>query len=86
MNSNVGKAFQSIESAHNFVTLLPETITEAKQDVEGDVLRESSAKNSQRLDVLPMALYSLSKLEAYMTKSCRILDDLRCQKSLLSEP
>ena len=84
MNANVGNAFQSIESAHDFVTLLAETVSEAKQDIEGDVLKESSGQNSQHLDVLRMTLYSLSKLEGYMTKSCRILNDLRSQECLLS--
>jgi hypothetical protein len=84
MNSNVGNAFQTIESASDFVTLLAGTVTEAKRDAEVDVLRESSARNSERLDVLRMALYSLSKLEGHMTKSCHILNDLCRQHSLLS--
>ena len=86
MNSTIGNAFQTIESASDFVTLLAETVIEAKRDVEGDVLRESSATNSERLDVLRMALYSLSKLEGYMGKSCHILNDLRRQQNLLSRP
>jgi len=56
MNSSMGNAFQSLDSAHDFVTLLAETVIEAKRDVEGDVQRESSAKFSRRLDVLRMAL------------------------------
>jgi phospholipid N-methyltransferase len=83
MNST-GNAFQSIESAHDFVTLLAETVMEAKRDVAADVQRESSATNSQRLDMLRMALYSLEKLEIHMTKSRHILDDLRSQHHLLS--
>jgi phospholipid N-methyltransferase len=84
MNSTTGNAFQSIESAHDFVTLLMETVTEAKRDVAADVQRESSATHSQRLGVLRMALYSLEKLEIHMTKSRHILDDLRSQHNLLS--
>lgn len=86
MNSSVGNAFQTIESASNFVTLLAETVIEAKREVEGDVLRESSVRNSERLDVLRMALYSLTKPEAYMAKGCHILNDLRRQQNLLSRP
>jgi hypothetical protein len=37
MNSSIGNAFQSLDSAHDFVTLLAETVIEAKRDVEGDV-------------------------------------------------
>ena len=83
MASQVGNAFESIESAHNFVALLAETVVEAKRDVEADVLKESVAKYSGRLDVLRMTLYSLEKLEGHMLKSCHILDDLRCQHDLL---
>jgi hypothetical protein len=85
MNSSRGNAFQSLDSAHDFVTLLAETVIEAKRDVEGDVQRESSAKFSRRLDVLRMPLYSLEKLELHMTRSRRILDDLRCQQELLTQ-
>jgi len=78
----MGSAFESIESAHGFVTLLAETVTEAKRGVEADV-QASEANPSQRVDILRMALYSLQKLEAHMTKSRHILDDLRSQQELL---
>lgn len=84
MNSPIGNAFQTIDSAHDFVTLLTETVVEAKRDVEADVERESRTPFSRRLDVLRMALYSLGKLEVHMTKSRHILDDLRSQHELLS--
>ena len=84
MNTPIGNAFESIESAHDFVTLLTETVVEAKRDVEADVEKESNRTRSQRLDVLRMALYSLEKLEVHMRKSRRILDDLHCQHNLLS--
>jgi hypothetical protein len=84
MNSPVGNAFQSIDSAHDFVTLLTETVVEAKRDVEADVERESRTPSSTRMDVLRMALYSLEKLEVHMTRSRHILDDLRSQHELLS--
>jgi phospholipid N-methyltransferase len=84
MNATVGNAFQSIESARDFVNLLAETVGEAKRDVEADVLSESSNTHSQRLDVLRMALYSLWKLEGHVTRSCHILEDLRRQHSLLT--
>lgn len=82
MNTPIGNAFESIESAHGFVTLLTETVIEAKRDIEADVEKEFNTR-SRRLDVLRMALYSLEKLEVHMTKSRRILDDLRCQRNLL---
>jgi hypothetical protein len=38
MNTPTGNAFESIDSAHDFVALLTETVIEAKRDVEADVM------------------------------------------------
>lgn len=43
MSDQNGSPFDSIESAHEFVALLAETVRQAKQDVEADVQREASA-------------------------------------------
>ena len=85
MNSPMGNAFQSLESAHDFVSLLAETVIEAKRDVEADLQKESSATFPRRLDVLRITLYSLEILELHITRSCRILDDLRYKQELLSQ-
>lgn len=84
MNSPIGNAFESIDSAHDFVALLTESVIEAKRDVEADVQKESNLTSSHRVEILRMALYSLEKLEVHMRKSWHILDDLRCQHDLLS--
>lgn len=75
--------FESLESAHNFVALLGETIAEAKRELEGDVERESSS--SRRLDALRIALYDLEKLEVHVARMSRILNDLRTLRRLLFE-
>jgi hypothetical protein len=83
MSYRAGSPFDSIESAHEFVTLLAETVCEAKRDIEADVQRESSAEFPRRLDALRTALYSMEKLELQMNKSRRILNDLRSLRRLL---
>lgn len=75
--------FESLESAHDFVKLLAETVAEAKHDLEIDVQRESS--HSRRLDALRIALYNLSKLETHVNQTSRILNDLRTLRRLLFE-
>ena len=85
MSYKAGSPFDSIESAHEFVALLAETVLEAKQEVEADVQRESSSKAPRRLDALRTALYSMEKLELHMNKSRRILNDLRSLRRLLFE-
>lgn len=75
--------FESLESAHDFVALLAETVAEAKRELEADVQRESSV--SRRQDALRIALYSLSKLELHVNRTSRILNDLRTLRRLLFE-
>ena len=85
MSCKAGRPFDSIESAHEFVVLLAETVREAKRDVEADVQRESGSQFPRRLDALRTALYSMERLELHMNKSRRILNDLRSLRRLLLE-
>jgi hypothetical protein len=76
--------FDSIESAHEFVTLLAETALQAKRDIDADVQREASSNNfPRRVEAMRLALYNLEKLELHMTKSRRILNDLRSLRRFL---
>jgi hypothetical protein len=75
--------FESLESAHDFVTLLAETVAEAKREIETDLQRESAT--SRRLDALRLAAYNMDKLEVHLSRSRRILNDLRTLRRLLFE-
>ena len=77
--------FDSIESAHDFVSLLSEVVTQAKKEIETDVQREIGSNVPRRLDAFRVALYSLERLEGHMVRSCRILNDLRSLRRLLFE-
>ena len=83
MKSRAEDQFKTLESAHDFVALLAETVAEAKQELEGDVERESAT--SRRQDALRIALYNLAKLELHVNRSRRILNDLRTLRRLLLE-
>jgi|SRR5579872_646135 hypothetical protein len=75
--------FESLESAHDFVVLLAESVAEAKRELEADVQREPDL--SRRQDALRIALYSLRKLELHVSRTSRILNDLRSLRRLLFE-
>jgi hypothetical protein len=75
--------FESLESAHDFVTLLAETVAETKRELECDLQRESTS--SRRLDALRLAAYNIEKLEIHLNRSRRILNDLRILRRLLFE-
>jgi hypothetical protein len=85
MSFKSGSPFDSIESAHEFVALLAETVHDAKCDVEADIQRESDSAAPRHLDALRTTLYSMEKLELHMNKSRRILNDLRSLRRLLFE-
>jgi hypothetical protein len=83
MSAAVENPFDSIESAHDFVTLLAGTIGDAKRDLEADIDREAGQNASRRLEALRLALYNLEKLEMQMHRSRRVLNDLRTLRRLL---
>lgn len=83
MNPREEDHFENLESAHDFVALLAETVTQAKHEIEGDLERESAP--SRRRDGLRIALYNVAKLELHVNRSSRILNDLRTLRRLLFE-
>ncbi len=85
MDREPGKVFDSIESAHDFVRLLNETVIEAKKDVDKDVEAALDSQSSRRLQAFRMVSYNLEKLAMHMKHTCRILNDLRSLRRLLLE-
>ncbi len=85
MASRIDDPFDSIESAHSFLTLLRESVAEAKQELKADVQRASNSDISRRLDALRIAAYNVEKLEFHLSRTSRILNDLRSLRRLLFE-
>ncbi len=86
MKSQSEHPFETIESAHDFMTLFAEAVSQAKEELQLDVDRESAnADLNRRLDALRMALYNVEKLELHLSRSSRILNDLRTLRRLLFE-
>ena len=86
MKSQAENPFGTIESAHDFMTLLAAAISEAKAELQMDVNRESANGDlSRRVDALRVALYNMEKLEVHLSRSSRILNDLRTLRRLLFE-
>jgi hypothetical protein len=85
MTPEIGIHFDSIESAHDFVTLLSEAVADTRREIEADVQREGNGTSPRRLEALRLAYYKLEKLELHTTRSARILNDLRSLRRLLFE-
>jgi hypothetical protein len=76
--------FDSLESAHEYVSLLVDTILEAKQDLSADVAA-ANGNHNRRLEALRLVQYNLEKLETHLRSSRRLLNDLRTLRRLLLE-
>jgi hypothetical protein len=85
MPLRIDDPFDTVESAHSFLMLLRESVAEAKRELEVDVERASRSDTSRRLDALRVAAYNMEKLEFHLTRSSRILNDLRSLRRLLFE-
>src|SRR5271157_5055 len=83
MNPASQTPFDSIEDAHDFMTLLAQTVFETKLDLEADSQKESAASFPRRAEALKLTLYTLNKLEFHMNRSRRVLNDLRTLRRLL---
>lgn len=77
-------AFDTIESAQEFLVLLREAVDEAKASSEADIL-EPGLKEGRQLDAVRLVLYKLDKLEQHLKVSARLLNDLRTLRRLLLE-
>ena len=85
MMMRIDDPFDTVESAHSFLMLLRESVSEAKQELHVDVQRASRSEISRRLDALRVAAYKMDKLEFHLARSSRILNDLRSLRRLLFE-
>jgi hypothetical protein len=77
--------FDNIESSHQYVSLLAETIRETLAEVEADMALATAEGATRRLEALQLVHFNLSKLSGHMTSGSRILNDLRTLRRLLLE-
>jgi len=83
MSAEITKPFESIESAHEFVALLEESVQEAADDVRGHLREAEAARDERQVRALNLALFKLTQLATQMHKSRRALNDLRSIRRLL---
>jgi hypothetical protein len=77
-----GNPFDTIESAHEYLSLLREQVLV----VRGDILRErdlTQSAEARRLDALRLVDYKLGQLSNHLQASSRVLNDLRLLRRLL---
>jgi hypothetical protein len=75
--------FDSIEGAHEYVTLLSETIEEAHGAVKEDAAAAAEAGATRRVEALTLVTYKLDRLQEHVKASRQLLNDLRMLRRLL---
>jgi hypothetical protein len=78
--------FDTIENAQEYLQLLLEAISEARNDVAADLkAAEEHSKLDRRIDALRLVEFKMEKLEQHLRNSSRDLNDLRTLRRLLLE-
>ncbi len=77
--------FDTIESAQDYIDLLLEAVEEAKRDVEAEIELAAGPNGERRTQALQLVTLNLNKLSGQITRSRRILNDLRTLRRLLLE-
>jgi len=85
MNTESIAPFETIESAQEFLGLLTQALLESQVAIEEDIRAQTATVSPRRLDALKLIAYNLERLSVHMTRSHRILNDLRMLRRLLHE-
>jgi hypothetical protein len=63
VNQQAGGLFDTIESAHQYVQLLADVVSDVRKDLENETSCERRSQFPRRLDAVRLALYNLDKLQ-----------------------
>jgi hypothetical protein len=77
------RAFDSIESAHEYVGLLLDAIQETASEVGEDLRETYGATSPQRSEAFRLIAYKLEQLRFHVEASHRRLNDLRTLRRML---
>ncbi len=80
-----GTPFDSVEGAHEYLSLLADAILEARKEIEADIQAAEDPKFPRRLEALRLVQFKLEKLEQNIKNGRRLLNDLRTLRRLLLE-
>ena len=84
MSETSERPFHDIESALEYINLLLDAAQEAKEQVEGDLLRAIDPQLERRRQGLQLVIHKLAQLAAHLSASRRILGDLRMLRRVLT--
>ena len=75
--------FDTIESAQDFMALLRDSIDDARQDVERDLIAATTGHEDRLTQALQLTLMKMNQLASAVDRSQRLLNDLRTLRRLI---
>lgn len=75
--------FETLESAHGFVSLLREAVDEAYGTIIDEMAQAQADGAERRMDALRLADHKLNSLRTHVLASLILLNDLRSLRRLL---
>jgi phospholipid N-methyltransferase len=81
--NEIEQPFDSIESAHDFMNILSETILDALKDLKREQELALQYDEKRRAQAMELAVFKLKLLSCHVHKSRRILNDLRMIRRLI---
>jgi hypothetical protein len=83
MTEEHDRPFETLESAHGFVSLLREAVDDAYGSIIDQVAEAQSAHAERRVDALRLVDHKLNSLRQHVLASLILLNDLRTLRRLL---
>jgi hypothetical protein len=75
--------FDSIESAHEYVSLLVQQVQAVEASLRDDITASVDRESARHQDALRLVHYKLHQLDHHLGRSSRLLNDLRVLRRLL---
>jgi hypothetical protein len=84
MTDQAENRFDSIESAHEYLSVLAEVLADTQAVIQDDIAAAQAGAKSRQADALQLVDYKLQRLGEHLRCSQRLLNDLRTLRRLLN--
>lgn len=83
LEEEIEAPFDSIESAHDFMDVLAQTVLEAMKDLHKEEQIALAQGHTRRAEAIGLAMFKCKTLVCHVHKSRRVLNDLRMLRTLI---
>lgn len=83
MDDDSANPFESLESAHEYLSLLLQALEDARHSIDENLGEAATAHASRRVEALRVIVHQLTLLDQHLRRSSRIINDLRTLRRML---